>query len=110
MMRLRSDLVRLCQLALQGALAGVELEWDPRVALGVVMAAGGYPQRYEKGDVISGLGTDDGQSLKTFHAGTRWQNTDVVTNGGRVLCVVGPVHSASIVAFMAQSASERSEE
>lgn len=90
MMRLQSDLVRLCQLALQGNLAGVELEWDPSVALGVVMAAGGYPEGYDKGDVISGLQADAAQAnVKTFHAGTRLRDGDVVTNGGRVLCVVG---------------------
>ena len=90
MMRLRSDLVELCQLALHGQLADVNLQWDPCVALGVVMAAGGYPESYEKGDVISGLQADvDRPGLKTFHAGTRVREGDVVTNGGRVLCVVG---------------------
>ena len=89
MMRLKSDLVVLCRRALEGDLAGAELEWDPRVALGVVMAAGGYPENYRKGDAIEGLegvGTDD---LKVFHAGTRIEGNRVVTNGGRVICVVG---------------------
>ena len=88
MMRLRSDLVVLCQKTLRGELAGVELAWDPRVALGVVMAAGGYPEDYATGDVISGLseGTD---TCKTFHAGTRLEGDSVVTAGGRVVCVVG---------------------
>ena len=89
MMRLRSDLIRLCQSALAGALESVTLEWDPRVALGVVMAAGGYPGDYRKGDVISGLESGDGEGLKTFHAGTALLDDKVVTNGGRVLCVVG---------------------
>jgi phosphoribosylamine--glycine ligase len=90
MMRLQSDLVEICLQALQGQLAGLELQWDPRVALGVVMAAGGYPERYDKGDVITGLEADAGDpNVKTFHAGTRLHDGNVVTNGGRVLCVVG---------------------
>jgi phosphoribosylamine--glycine ligase len=88
MMRLQSDLVALCQKALQGELAEVELDWDPRVALGVVMAAGGYPENYDKGDVISGLESGAGSDTKVFHAGTSLQGGEVVTNGGRVLCVV----------------------
>jgi len=89
MMRLRSDLVRLCQRALAGELAGLELDWDPRVSLGVVMAAGGYPDTYAKGDVIDGLDGVDAADLKVFHAGTRLEGRRVLTNGGRVLCVVG---------------------
>ncbi|MDQ5892034.1 MAG: phosphoribosylamine---glycine ligase, partial [Pseudomonadota bacterium] len=89
MMRLRSDLVRLCQAALAGRLDGVRLDWDPRVALGVVMAAGGYPERYRQGDRIVGLDASGAEDLKTFHAGTRLLGDDVVTAGGRVLCVVG---------------------
>ena len=88
MMRLRSDLVALCQQAIRAELAGVELDWDPRVALGVVMAAGGYPEDYAKGEAISGLSAGDEQ-CKTFHAGTRLADGEVLTNGGRVLCVVG---------------------
>jgi phosphoribosylamine--glycine ligase len=89
MMRLRSDLVQLCQAALAGRLDGVTLDWDPRVALGVVMAAGGYPEHYRKGDPIEGLDVAPEEDLKTFHAGTRLVGDTVVTNGGRVLCVVG---------------------
>jgi phosphoribosylamine--glycine ligase len=89
MMRLQSDLVELCQLALQGELAGVELQWDPRVALGVVMAAGGYPEKYNQGDVISGLDANGSADVKTFHAGTEARDGTIVTAGGRVLCVVG---------------------
>ncbi len=88
LLRLESDLLEACQLAIDGQLSGVELEFDPRMALGVVMAAGGYPLGYEKGDPISGLD----KSLidtKVFHAGTRIDDDEVVTNGGRVLCVVG---------------------
>jgi phosphoribosylamine--glycine ligase len=89
MMRLKSDLVALCQAALAGELAGLELVWDQRVALGVVMAAGGYPGRYRTGDVVEGLDVADADDLKVFHAGTRLADGQVVTNGGRVLCVVG---------------------
>ncbi|MEQ8857201.1 MAG: phosphoribosylamine--glycine ligase [Pseudomonadales bacterium] len=89
MMRLRSDLVALCRQALAGELGGVTLDWDPRVALGVVMAAGGYPGSYAKGDVIEGLDDLDAEDLKVFHAGTRADEGRVLTDGGRVLCVVG---------------------
>lgn len=89
LMRLRSDLVNLCNLAIEGKLAGVNLDWDDRAALGVVMAAGGYPEGYARGDAISGLEGGEGEGLKTFHAGTKLKGDRVVTNGGRVLCVVG---------------------
>ncbi len=88
MMRLRSDLLAACAAALDQELAGFELEFDPRTALGVVMAAGGYPAHYAKGDVISGL-DDTLEDCKVFHAGTRESDGQIVTNGGRVLCVVG---------------------
>ena len=87
--RLRSDLVALCLAALDGALDGARCEWDPRAALGVVLAAGGYPDDYRKGDPITGLDADAGDDdLKIFHAGTRADDGRVVTNGGRVLCAV----------------------
>jgi phosphoribosylamine--glycine ligase len=89
LMRLKSDLVDLCGKALAGELAGVTLEWDERAALGVVMAAGGYPESYRKGDVIEGLERVNGRDCKVFHAGTRQSGSTVVTDGGRVLCVVG---------------------
>lgn len=88
MMRLQSDLLQACQAAVAGRLAESQLHFDPRVALGVVMAAGGYPQRYDRGDVISGLDKELADT-KIFHAGTRMQDGEVVTEGGRVLCVVG---------------------
>ena len=89
LMRLQSDLVDLCEAALSGALHRVDARWDPRAALGVVMAAGGYPDGYHKGDPISGL--DDAAQLpgKVFHAGTRMDAGKIVTAGGRVLCAVG---------------------
>ena len=87
LMRLKSDLVELCDLALQGKLDTAEAEWDNRAALGVVLAAGGYPESYDKGDVINGLDICDSDDVKTFHAGTDINNGETVTNGGRVLCV-----------------------
>lgn len=87
MMRLQSDLVELIESALDKRLHEVEAKWDTRAALGVVMAAGGYPATYDKGDVIEGLAAGDDGSTKVFHAGTVIENGEVVTNGGRVLCV-----------------------
>ncbi|UWN51049.1 Phosphoribosylamine--glycine ligase [Alcanivorax sp. ALC70] len=87
MMRLRSDLAALCLAALDGKLDQVEADWDPRPTLGVVMAAGGYPDGYDKGDAISGLDDADSDTVKVFHAGTAEKDGQVVTSGGRVLCV-----------------------
>jgi phosphoribosylamine---glycine ligase len=90
MSRLKSDLVDLIEAAIEGRLDQVAAEWDSRASLGVVLAAKGYPDSYPKGDAISGLDTDDdGKTCKIFHAGTREENGQVVTNGGRVLCAVG---------------------
>ncbi len=86
MMRLQSDLVELCQAAIVGKLDQVESKWDPRASIGVVLAAGGYPGDYAKGEVISGLPTQESAGQKVFHAGTETQGDQVVTNGGRVLC------------------------
>ncbi len=86
MLRMKSDMVELCNAAIDGQLAGKTTEWDERCAVGVVLAAGGYPASYDKGDIISGLPTDSTEGEKVFHAGTALQEGDVVTNGGRVLC------------------------
>jgi len=86
MLRLRSDLVELCNAALDGKLDECNTEWDSRPALGVVLAAGGYPASYAKGEVISGLPENDSSESKVFHAGTSEKDGMVVTNGGRVLC------------------------
>jgi len=86
MLRLRSDLVTLVEAALAGRLDGVEADWDPRASLGVVLAAGGYPDSYHKGDPIEGLPEREAADAKVFHAGTREQDGRVVTHGGRVLC------------------------
>jgi len=87
MMRLRSDLVLLCDAALEGKLNTVSAGWDSRAALGVVMVAAGYPNDYRKGDVISGLPEMADAECKVFLAGSKLDHDQVVTNGGRVLCV-----------------------
>jgi phosphoribosylamine--glycine ligase len=87
MMRLQSDLVALCEAALEGRLDQVQARWDDRCAIGVVLAAGGYPGDYGRGAVINGLDNVDSETVKVFHAGTRSENGHAVTNGGRVLCV-----------------------
>jgi phosphoribosylamine--glycine ligase len=89
LMRLESDLVSLCGAAVRGALAGTEVKWDARAALGVVMAAGGYPDHYRTGDPIHGLDAAESLPGKVFHAGTRASGGQVLTAGGRVLCTVG---------------------
>ncbi|MCG3726380.1 phosphoribosylamine--glycine ligase [Vibrio cincinnatiensis] len=86
MMRMQSDLVELCLAALDGKLDQVESHWDPRASIGIVLAAGGYPADYRKGDVIHGLPTTEAEDQKVFHAGTTNQQGEVVTHGGRVLC------------------------
>jgi phosphoribosylamine--glycine ligase len=87
MLRLQSSLVELCSAAVAGRLAGHDLQWDPRVALGVVLAAAGYPDDPRKGDVIHGLEQDFGHDVKVFHGGTALRGDSTVTSGGRVLCV-----------------------
>ena len=88
MMRLRSDLAKMCLAAINGKLDTIKADWDPRASLGVVLAAGGYPADYPKGDVISGLNTALPAHQKVFQAGTALKDGNVVTNGGRVLCAV----------------------
>jgi phosphoribosylamine--glycine ligase len=95
MMRLQSDLLPALQQAAAGKLQTDSLRFDSRVALGVVMAAGGYPADYESGDVITGLDKNL-EDTKVFHAGTKLQDEAVVTAGGRVLCVVGVGDSVEI--------------
>ncbi len=87
MMRLQSDLAELCLQAIAGKLDQATVIWDQRPALGIVAAAGGYPDTPRKGDIISGLSRQDDANVKVFHAGTRIRDNDVVTSGGRVLCV-----------------------
>ena len=104
MMRLQSDLVELCLAAVDGKLDQQTTQWDPQFALGVVLAAGGYPDSYPKGDPISGLEGLDSHKTKVFHAGTARVDGQVVTHGGRVLCVCGmgnTVAEAQQVAYQA---------
>jgi phosphoribosylamine--glycine ligase len=95
MMRLRSDLVTLCEAALDQRLDQVRAEWDERAALGVVLAAGGYPDTVRKGDPIAGLEAAAKLPGKVFHAGTKAEGGQVLTSGGRVLCAVGLGESVS---------------
>lgn len=87
MMRLQSDLVELCLAAVNGKLDSIQSKWDPRPALGVVMAANGYPGKYTTHDEIHGLPLNSTPDSKVFHAGTVLENGKVYTHGGRVLCV-----------------------
>ena len=102
MLRMRSDLVAHCLAALEGRLDREQTEWDPRASLGVVLAAGGYPDSYRKGDVISGLPDREREGCKVFHAGTATRDGNVVTAGGRVLCATAlgeTVHQAQASAY-----------
>jgi phosphoribosylamine--glycine ligase len=103
MARLRSDLVELCDATLDDGLSGCAVEWDPRAALGVVMAAGGYPGHYDKRHIISGLQEPGVQGTKVFHAGTVLDDDAVLTSGGRVLCVVGLGRSVAAASDAAYS-------
>jgi len=89
LMRLKSDLPALCEAALAGKLDREEAEWDSRAALGVVITASGYPESVRKGDVVTGLDGAARLPGKVFHAGTELRGSQVLTNGGRVLCAVG---------------------
>lgn len=86
MLRLKSDLVELCLAALDKKLTSLDTNWDERPSVGVVLAAGGYPGSYNKGDEINGLENCDTETAKIFHAGTKLIDNQVTTNGGRVLC------------------------
>tara|TARA_R110002072_G_scaffold8842_2_gene43891 strand:+ start:26747 stop:28030 length:1284 start_codon:yes stop_codon:yes gene_type:complete len=87
MVRLQSDLVSLCDSALEGTLDAAEAQWDARCAIGVVLAAGGYPEKYVTGTPIHGLESAQADTIMVFHAGTAIADEQVVTSGGRVLCV-----------------------
>ena len=102
LMRLQSDMIDICEAALAGTLQGQEIRWDERAALGVVMAAGGYPDAFRKGDPISGLEAAATLPGKVFHGGTRREGAQIVTAGGRVLCAVGlgsSVRAAQLQAY-----------
>lgn len=95
MLRMRSDLVELCLAACAGKLDQVEAIYDTRVAIGVVLAAGGYPGDYQQGKPISGLPVEEASGEKVFHAGSRMEGDTVVTAGGRVLCATALGHTVA---------------
>ena len=105
--RMRSDLTELCLAAFDGSLDSIEVEWDPRASLGVVLASGGYPGSYATGAPISGLNTDFGDDTLVFHAGTREDGGAILTSGGRVLCVVGLGDTVASAAELAYSSAAR---
>lgn len=107
MMRLQSDLAELCLAAVEGRLDQVTAEWDPRPALAVVMAAGGYPGDYSKGHVISGLDDASQGETHVFHAGTSLLDDRTVTAGGRVLCVCALAENVRDAATAAYSGCEK---
>ena len=106
MARLKTDLVTVMEHAIAGTLDTIELEWDRRTALGVVLAAGGYPDAPRAGDAITGIPTETPESV-TFHAGTRLVDGKLVTAGGRVLCVVGMGDSVRMAQKQAYDAVEQ---
>ena len=107
MLRLKSDLPRLCLAALERKLDREQAEWDPRCAVGVVLAAGGYPAEYAKGIPISGLDTPLKDNQKLFHAGTAERDGEVVTNGGRVLCATALGETVSAAQAAAYDLADR---
>jgi phosphoribosylamine--glycine ligase len=107
LMRLKSCLAGLCLAAVEGKLDQTVAQWDPRAALGVVMAAGGYPGNYARGHTIHGLGSDFPDHVKVFHAGTAMRDDEVVTSGGRVLCVTALGDSVAQAAREAYLATEQ---
>ncbi|MEY3264363.1 MAG: hypothetical protein RL717_1840 [Pseudomonadota bacterium] len=106
MARLKTDLVTVMEHAIDGTLDTIELEWDRRTALGVVMAAGGYPDAPRKGDVITGIPAETEHSV-TFHAGTILEDKKLLTAGGRVLCVVGLGDSVKVAQKNAYEALDK---
>jgi phosphoribosylamine--glycine ligase len=107
LLRLRSDLIPLCLAALEGRLDNVSVDWDPRPALGVVMAAGGYPDTYERGCLIDGLDQISDLDGHVFHAGTKASRGRIVTNGGRVLCVTALGETVAAAQASAYAAVDR---
>ncbi len=106
MMRLKSDLVPLLEAALDGKLDEAQADWDPRVALGVVLAAAGYPDDPRKGDVIRGLPAP-GEDYHVFHAGAVLSGKEVITSGGRVLCVTALGHNTRMAQRRAYEVAEQ---
>ena len=106
MARLRSDLAVLCDAALDGRLDECRAEWDAQVALGVVLAAGGYPDAYGTGDAIDGIAEAEATGCKVFHAGTTERDGRIVTAGGRVLCVTALAPTVAAAQARAYAAIE----
>jgi phosphoribosylamine--glycine ligase len=106
MARLKTDLVTVIEHAVNGTLKEIELDWDRRTALGVVLAAAGYPDSPRKGDTIVGIPEESTDSL-TFHAGTSLEGSTLKTAGGRVLCVVGLGDSVRVAQKHAYEAVEK---
>lgn len=106
MARLKTDLVAVMEHAVNGTLDQIELEWDRRTALGVVMAAAGYPETPRKGDAITGI-PEESADCVTFHAGTALSGSQLTTSGGRVLCVVGLGDSVKVAQKHAYDAVDR---
>jgi phosphoribosylamine--glycine ligase len=107
LMRLKSDLFELVEHAIDGTLDTIDAEWDRRAALGVVMAAAGYPDAPRKGDVITGLPSEPDEDTHVFHAGTTEKDGQVVTSGGRVLCVTALGDKVKIAAERAYEVVEK---
>jgi phosphoribosylamine---glycine ligase len=106
LLRLKSDLVDLIEHAMAGSLSRAAAQWDRRAALGVVLAAAGYPEEPRKGERIEGL-PKPAQDCRVFHAGTRLEDGKLLTNGGRVLCVTALGDSIRIARSRAYEAVER---
>jgi phosphoribosylamine--glycine ligase len=106
MTRLKTDLVTVMEHAVNGTLDSIELEWDRRTALGVVMAAHGYPDAPRRGDIITGIADETADSV-TFHAGTTLNGDKLTTSGGRVLCVVGLGDSVKVAQKRAYQAVDQ---
>lgn len=107
MLRLQSSLILLVEAALAQALNKIEAQWDPRPSLGVVLAAGGYPADYAKGDAIHGLDAAVSPQGKVFHAGTALKDGQVVTSGGRVLCATALGESVGVAQQQAYQLAEK---
>ena len=104
-MRMKSDFFEIVEHAIDGTLDRIEAEWDRRAALGVVLAAAGYPESPRKGDEITGLPKDE-EDFHVFHAGTALKDGKVVTNGGRVLCVTALGDKVKIAAERAYAVAK----
>jgi phosphoribosylamine--glycine ligase len=107
MMRLKSDLVELCNAAIDGKLDTKQAVWDDRAALGVVLTSKGYPESASKGDEITGFDSSFPEHVKIFHAGTKQEDHHIVTNGGRVLCVTALGKTVSEAQKSAYAAIEK---